>query len=178
MKKQKHILICGRRQVGKTTMVTRLMRELTVPVYGFQTVKAATDPDGTHHICMYPAGLVDGHISPENHIGDCNMHVLSLQPRVFDELGVSLLRAARPGGVIVMDELGFMEAGSETFCGEVLKVLDGDIPVLATVKDTDRGAMFLDRVRQHPNAELYMLTRENYDEVLSELLPKVRSWNC
>ena len=174
---KKHILICGRRQVGKTTMVTRLMQELTVPVYGFQTARAATDPDGTHHICMYPAGRADGHMSAENHIGECNMHVRSVQPRVFDELGVSLLRAARPGGVIVMDELGFMEAGSEIFCGEVLKTLDGDIPVLATVKDTDLGASFLDRVRQHPDAELYMLTRENYDEVLSVILPKVQSWN-
>ena len=49
--------------------------------------------------------------------------------------------------------------------GAVLGALDGDIPVLATVKDTDFGAEFLDRVRQHPGAELIMLTPENRGEV-------------
>ena len=174
---KKHILICGRRHVGKTTITNRLMQEIKVPVYGYQTSTVVTDADGTHHIYMYPAGRVDGHMEEANHIGDCDTKNRTVNHSVFDELGAKLIRAAQPGGVIVMDEIGFMEIGSEQFCDAVLAALDGEISVLATVKDTDFGAEFLDKVRQHPNAELYMLTAENREEVFEQVLPAVRSWN-
>lgn len=174
---KKHIVLCGRRHVGKTTMTERLLKEIRVPVYGFRTKTMVTDTDGTHHIYMYPADRCDGHMDDENHVGDCNTVTRTVNLSVFDGLGVRLLRAARPDGIILMDEIGFMETGSERFCDEVLKALDGDIPVLAVTKDTDLGAAFLDRVRKHENAEFYMLTRENFDEVYEKVLPVVRGWN-
>ena len=96
---------------------------------------------------------------------------------VFEELGVKLLNEAKPDGVIVMDEIGFMEIRAERFCDAVLRALEGDIPVLATVKDTELGSEFLDKVRKHPKAEVYMLTPDNREEVLAEVLPKIRAWN-
>ncbi|MBE5997569.1 MAG: hypothetical protein E7240_09545 [Lachnospiraceae bacterium] len=162
---KKHILICGHRNAGKTTLINSLMEKIKVPVYGFQTSTVQTDPDGTHHIYMYPAGKVDGRMEESNHIGDCNTVERTVNLSVFDELGAKLIDDAKPDGVLVMDEIGFMEIGSERFCDAVLGALDGDIPVLATVKDTDFGAEFLDRVRQHPGAELIMLTPENREEV-------------
>ena len=174
---KRHIVLCGRRHVGKTTMVNRLMKELTVPVYGFQTSTTVTDPDGTHHIYMYPAGKLDGSMSDRNHVGDCNMHVQSVNRQVFETLGVQLLTNAKPDSVIVMDEIGFMEIGAENFCHEVLKALDGNIPVLATVKDTDLGAEFLDQIRKHKNAEVYMLDSDHWDEIFEKVLPVVKGWN-
>jgi nucleoside-triphosphatase len=175
---KKHIILCGRRQVGKTTMVNRLMRELSVPVYGYRTSTTVRDPDGTRHIYMYPAGKVNGYMSEENHVGDCNMKIRSVNRRVFEDLGVRLLKGAKPDGVIVMDEIGFMEIGADDFCGEILHALDGDIPVLAAVKDTEFGSEFLDKIRKHPNAGVYMLTEKNRDEVFAEVCPVVLGWNC
>ena len=174
---KKHIILCGRRQVGKTTMVNRLMRELRVPVYGYQTSTTVRDPDGTRHIYMYPAGKVDGYMSEENHVGDCNMKVRSVNRSVFEGLGVRLLKDAKPDGVIVMDEIGFMEIGTDDFCGEILRALDGDIPVLAAVKDTEFGSEFLDKIRKHQNARVYMLTEKNRDEVFAAVCPVVLGWN-
>ena len=174
---KKHIILCGRRQVGKTTMVNRLMRELCIPVYGYQTSTIVRDPDGTRHIYMYPAGKVDGYMSEQNHVGDCNMKVRSVNRRVFEDLGVRLLKDAKPDGVIVMDEIGFMEIGADDFCGEILRALDGDIPVLAAVKDTEFGSEFLDKIRKHPNAGVYMLTEKNRDEVFAAVCPVVLGWN-
>ncbi|MBQ1423885.1 MAG: hypothetical protein IIY96_05540 [Lachnospiraceae bacterium] len=174
---KKHIILCGRRQVGKTTMINRLMRELRVPVYGYQTSTTVRDPDGTRHIYMYPAGKVNGYMSGENHVGDCNMKVRSVNRSVFEDLGVRLLKGAKPDGVIVMDEIGFMEIGADDFCGEVLRALDGDIPVLAAVKDTEFGSEFLDKIRKHQNAGVYMLTEKNRDEVFAAVCPVVLGWN-
>ncbi len=165
----KHILICGRRSVGKTTLVERMLRQLKGPVYGFQTAAVQTEPGGPRHICMYPAGKADGHVDEANHICDGGAGRENADLSVFDGLGVRLIEAARPGGVIVMDEIGFLETGSEHFCDAVLKALDGEIPVLATVKDTDLGAEFLDRVRRHPRAELIMLDAANREEVTRQV---------
>ena len=57
----------------------------------------------------------------------------------------------------------------------VMKALDGDVPVVAAVKSRF-DIPFLDAVRAHPNTILYMITIENRDDLLSELLQIVRNW--
>ena len=88
---------------------------------------------------------------------------------VFDTLGANYIAAAKPGGYIIMDELGFMEKNAEAFKRAVFNALDGDIPVIAAVKaryDVD----FLNRVRAHEKAQLYTITPENRDALYAELL--------
>lgn len=80
---------------------------------------------------------------------------------------------ARSDGIIVMDELDFMESGSPAFCQAVMERLDGNIPVLATVKAGGVDVEFLGRVRSHPKAELYMLCPERLDELYNTLLPVI-----
>jgi nucleoside-triphosphatase len=97
--------------------------------------------------------------------------------RVFETLGVRLLDAARPDGILVMDELGFIEADAPTFCDRVFRRLDGDIPILATVRDATIECAFLDRVRAHPRAALYNVTPDGMEALYEQLLPIVEGWN-
>lgn len=179
--RRRHILICGRRQVGKTTLVNRVIQAVDRPVYGFRTKASAPDENGVRHVCMYPAGKnvpPDGpdDMTPENHIGDTCGKVLSINTEVFDRLGVSLIRGAKDDGVLIMDELGFMEENAKDFCGTVLEALDSDVPVLAAVKDADKNCGFLEAVRNHPRAELMMIDEENRDELFRYVRDTVRSW--
>ena len=66
---------------------------------------------------------------------------------------------------------------AKAFCEAVLRRLDGDIPVLATVRAGDLGSSFLDRVRTHPKAELYHVSPEQADGLYDRLLPIVEGWN-
>lgn len=173
----KHILLCGERHSGKTYLTERLLRECRVPLYGFMTKIMVTREDGYHEIYMFPAGKTDGAMTEENHVGNCNTRQRTVNLQVFDNLGVRLLREARSDGIIVMDELGFMEAGSPAFCQAVLDRLDGEIPVLATVKAGGMDVDFLQKVRSHHKAELYMVNPENREELYKTLLPVIRNWN-
>ena len=48
----------------------------------------------------------------------------------FDGLGVRYLEAAQPDGILVMDELGFMEAEAERFKRAVFRALDGELSLI------------------------------------------------
>lgn len=172
-----HIVFCGRRGAGKTTMIRQLTARITRPVYGFQTRIMQQTEDGFHRIYMYPAGSVDGRMEADNHIGDCDTRRRSVHLSVFDDLGTRLVESAKPDGVLVMDEIGFMEIGAERFCRAVLAAVDSDLPILAAVKAGDLRAEFLDRIRYHPRTELFFLDRERFDGIYDAVLPEVLRWN-
>ena len=171
----KHILIHGRCGAGKSTMIEKLVSELDVPIYGFYTRTMQTNDAGYHQIYMYPAGRVKRHTREDNHVGDCNTRERTVNLQVFDTLGVECLQA-QPGGILVMDEIGFMEQDSELFCKAVLRALDGDIPVLAGVK-AGVDVPFLRQVMGHPKVEVYELNPDKRQEIYEQILPQVRAWN-
>ncbi len=176
MTRPRHILICGERGAGKSTLIARLLAENTRPVYGFLTKRLAADETGFHPIYIHPAGAEKRAHGDENLIGTCDSRVHNVTLEVFDTLGVEYLRA-EPSGVLVMDELGFMEAGAARFVEAVFAALNGDIPVIAAVK-ARFDVPFLNEVRAHENAAAYTITPDNRDEIYEALLPVIRGWNA
>lgn len=180
-KEARHILICGKRRVGKSMLINRVLEDTDRPVYGFLTKASAPDENGVRHVYMYPAGNSSTTDDPkertrDNHIGDTCGKVLSVNTEVFDRLGVSLIHKADRDGILIMDELGFMEENANDFRSAVLAALDSDIPILAAIKDTDKDCSFLEAVKNHPNTELLMIDKENRDELFRHVRDRVRTW--
>ena len=170
-----HILICGERGVGKSTLIEKLLQASSRPRYGFVTKMRPAGPDGFHPIYIHPAGqpLRERVYAEENCIGVCDSRTHRSNLEVFNSLGVRYIRAARPDGVIVMDELGFFEVRAEAFTAAVLEALSGDVPVIAAVKSR-KDVPFLEAVRAAPRAEVFTITPENRDSLFERLLPLVR----
>lgn len=171
----KHILICGEVNAGKSTLIAKLLEATNRPLYGFITKRLKADEAGFHPIYIHPAGVAERTHADDNLIGTCDTRVHNVSTDTFNTLGVDYLKA-EPDGLIVMDELGFMEAGAEQFVKAVFSTLDGDVPVIAAVK-ARYDVEFLNRVRAHPNAKLFNITTENRNALYQELLPIVLSWN-
>ena len=188
-----HLLICGEKQVGKSALVDDCISRLGCPVYGFRTRALEPSLDGIRQVYLFPAGLCPGGGEADirtagNHVGDVRRKVLLVHPEVFDTLGVSLIREAKKDGILVMDELGYMEEQACAFQEAVMDALDGDIPVICMVKkrtedgkesvlsgegyqpgaEPRRGASFLDRVKAHPRTRLLEVTEENREEMIEE----------
>ena len=142
----RHLLICGERGVGKSTLIRRLLEHSTREVGGFVTKRLP-----------------------------CDSRSSIRHPEVFDGLGAQLIESAPEGGIILMDELGFLENDAKVFQSAVLCALDGDMPVLAAVKPKDTP--FLRAVRGHENAELVFIDEQNRDALLEKLLPHILRWN-
>ena len=176
MTEKRHILICGERGVGKSTLIEKLLAASSRPRYGFITKMRPAGPDGFHPICIHPAGQpVEERVYTDgNCIGTCDSRTHRPNLDAFNVLGVRYIEEAKPDGIIVMDELGFFEAKAEAFTAAVLHALAGDVPVIAAVKSrTD--VPFLNAVRAASRAEVFYITPENRDELYEKLLPRIRA---
>ena len=172
-----HIILCAPKQTGKTTLIERIMQEAMepeagppIPIYGFQTNRAAGS-DGINRIYMFPAGLSQnnkGH-PDARYLGSTCGHVRDVCTETFETYGTALIRSARPDGLLIMDEIGHLEKDARLFLQAVFDALDGDIPVLASVRYTADPIDYLERVKHHPQVRLYMLTEENRDAVYAEI---------
>ena len=163
-----HTLIVGARHVGKSTLIRSVIKRTGRPVYGFETVKEdalETEVLGSP-IYIYPAG--GAHVRGEdNLVGYCKDKRPTTITETFDRWAERI--SAPPAGCIVLlDEIGFMESSSAAFCDAVMRLLDGDIPVIAAVKHN--STPFLDSVKQHPNARCFHITEENRDALLPQVL--------
>ncbi|MBQ6146133.1 MAG: hypothetical protein IJI82_03780 [Clostridia bacterium] len=173
---KKHILICGDRGTGKSTLIEKLLQDDPRPRYGFITKMRPACPDGFHPIYIHPAATpVEARTyAEENCIGTCDSRTHRPNLDAFNVLGVRYIEEAKPDGIIVMDELGFFEAKAEAFTATVLNALAGDVPVIAAVKSrTD--VSFLNAVRAAPKAEVFYITPENREELYERLLPSIKA---
>lgn len=175
---KRHLLICGERGVGKSTLIRRLLEHSTREVGGFVTKRLpVADENGFFPIYLYPASQKEDerHNEAANLVGTCDSRSSIRHPEAFDGLGAQLIKSAPSGGIILMDELGFLENDARVFQSAVLCALDGDTPVLAAVKPKDTP--FLRAVRGHENAELVFIDEQDRDALLEKLLPHILRWN-
>ena len=164
-----HALIVGDRGVGKSTLIHRCLQELNCPVFGFETKKEVQleDPLRGCPIYIYDAGKPHCQ-TPENLIGYHKEQNTATITAAFERYAPKLLLTVPENAVVELDEIGFLEAKSETFCRAVLQLLDGSRPVIAAVKNKD--IPFLRTLREHPNARCFHITPENRDALFEEVL--------
>lgn len=168
-----HALIVGERGVGKSTLIHRVLSACGRPVFGFETKKenALADAQRGSPIYIYPAWQTRTQTA-ENLVGYCKNHRSDAAPEVFDRFAPRLRAPVPAGGIVLLDELGFMESRAADFCAAVIALLDGDAPVIAAVKTKDTP--FLEAVRRHPKAKCFYITEENRDTLYPEVLDFVR----
>ena len=170
-----HVLIVGAQGVGKSTLINKVLEALGRPVSGFQTKKEATGADENlrNPVYIHVPGQ-PRHYTEENLLGYSAVGKgFTITQGVFDRYADVVRRPVAENGVILFDEIGFMEAREKEFCAAILERLDGNIPVIAAVKSrTD--VPFLNAVRAAPRAEVFYITPSNREELFERLLPRMR----
>lgn len=163
---QKHIFLTGKVQVGKSTIIRRLLSSEVCAgktLGGFRTVNLG------RYVYIMGADQTISQCSEKNICGYRYMDRCNVDsyPEVFDGLGCSLLENTDRADIIVMDELGFLESKARLFQRRILEILDGDTPVIGVIKP--KRSEFLDRVREHPQVTVLEITPENRRERLKSI---------
>ena len=166
---QIHSFIVAAPGTGKSTLIQRVLEVLDRPVFGYVTRKEKDEWDEVlgHPIYIYPAGQPQLR-SENNLVGYCKDRQPTVYGEAFNRFAPCLWEPVPQGAVILMDEIGFMEASSEAFCSGIFHLLEGNIPVIAAVKDKDTE--FLKKIRSHPKARCFYLTPENRDTLPAQVI--------
>lgn len=168
-----HCLIVAPPGTGKSTLIRQVLEELNRPVFGYLTRKERDEWDEElgNPIYIYAVGKPQVR-SEENRVGYCKDKRPTVYGEAFDRFAPQLAEPIPTDGVVVMDEIGFMECSSPAFCERILCLLDGDVPVIAAVKDKDTE--FLNRIRSHPKAQCFYLTPQTREETREAVLAELK----
>lgn len=169
-----HLFLTGEIQIGKTTVITRILELLQITPGGFTTYFGPDRSLPDKLLYMNSAS------KPKVFSPKCAIARLFADkpPEVFTErfssYGVGLLQAGRNSArLILMDECGSLERDAVAFQEEILDILDGNIPVLGVVKLASKG--WTDRIRNHPKVELITVTEKNRDTLPPLLASRLAS---
>ena len=169
-----HTLIISPRDCLKHDFIRRITDAFGRPVYGYETqrepeikISSLGDP-----IYIHPFGGKH-HFSEDNLVGYCINHKPHTVPGVFNRYAPQLLLPVPEFSILAFDEIGFMESQEEDFCNAIRTRLDGDIPVIATMKD--KQIPFLMELRSHPKCRCFFLEKDNQDNLFQEIMDYMKN---
>jgi len=176
-----HVFLTGEIQIGKTTLINKVLNELPdCRVGGFRTVTKDDIPGtaGSVYIvradeafsagagCTGGAGLYFG---DENRVGiRCGNPGPTGFPDVFDRYGVMTLANAENCDLILMDEIGKMEREAFVFTKRVLELLAEDVPVFGVLRQ-EGSTPLQEQIRNHPKVRLIKVTIANRNQLVPEV---------
>ena len=160
-------LLTGRPGVGKTTCLKKVLELLRVPAGGFFTeeIREAGARLG------FTLSTLDDRRATLAHVdraGGPRVGKYGVNLDALDRVGVPAIRdAVRKGHLVVIDEIGKMEAAAPAFRQAVEEALQSSAVVLGTVLMVSHP--WADRIKAHPAVRLIEVTSANREELARHL---------
>ena len=161
------VLLTGRPGCGKTTLVKRVVKNLSQPAAGFYTeeIRDRGVRVGFRLVTLDGDEGVLAHVDLETpeRLGKYGLDLSALET-----VGVGAIRdAVRARQLVVIDEIGPMEIRSAMFRDAVNEVLESDVALLATI--FARSLPFTDAIKSRPDVTLVEVRADNREKLVSEL---------
>ena len=165
---RRHLFLTGDKQVGKSTLLRRLIEARKLDCAGFET--RAFFLNGERR-----GFTLHGRIEMPPYQNDCiccarieEKRAVPVLP-VFEENGVLILKRslASPALFLLMDELGRLEREASGFIAQIEACLDADKRVLGVLQKCNSAHVA--RIAQRADVTVLTVTPENRDELLEWL---------
>ena len=164
----RHFFLTGEKQVGKSTLLQKILNDWPGTAGGFRTVRTNAWLGSQYSVHLF--GIGEPAVpNRENLLFVCGRPDPQMEER-FDRLGGSALERSAGCSLLVMDELGPHEAAAAAFRQAVSLRLDGEIPILGVLQAPAEA--FWPEVTAHPAVRVGEVTRENRDQ--AELAEGIR----
>lgn len=169
---EKNLFLTGDVQVGKSTLLGRVVAALGASPRGFCT-RPVEGGGLLRGFCMeaLPGDGATPWIArwtPEGGPRPC-LHT-------FEDYGVRCCRRALAAAppLLVMDEIGFLENDAPAFRASVLACLDSPVPVLGVLSKKPQALLHA-LIRARGDVRVFETTRENRDDLFLRVLEATRS---
>lgn len=173
MENKKNILIAGVPGVGKTTLITKLcdvLKEFSVAGFYTTEIREGGARKGFSLVSL------EGRRSILSHVGIKSRFLVGrygVDVSAFEEFLDSIDIAHSSAQIVIIDEIGKMECYSESFRQLICSLLDSGKIVIATI--ALKGDKFISQIKQRADAQLYRITINNRDHLVSTVLNQVKN---
>ncbi|CAN0873655.1 Cancer-related nucleoside-triphosphatase homolog [Linum grandiflorum] len=175
-------LVTGPPGVGKTTAIIKVLERLQLSnpklkIQGFYTREVRGGGGGNERVGFEvvtldgrKAALSSSISTPEScrwpTVGKYKVDVQS-----FDSLALPELQVREDTHMFIIDEVGKMELLSPSFFPAVLRILESNIPVLASIPLPKSGPNIpaVARLRSQPGATIFTLNHRNRDAMIDHI---------
>ena len=173
---KKNLLLTGRPQMGKSALIRRVVERLRelgcTPIGGFYTLEVS---EGGARV-GFDIHTLDGRIGPLARAGLESRYQLGrygIDMEQFESVALPALEGAiRQGGLVVIDEIGYMELKSGRFRELVEEALASPAPMLATIMRSRFD--FAEAVKRRGDVTVILVTVENRDRLVEEIVERIR----
>jgi len=167
------VLLTGRPGCGKTTLVKRVVKNLSQRAAGFYTeeIRDGGIRVGFRLVTLEGDEGILAHIDfkTSERVGKYGLELSALEA-----VGVNAIREAMQAKrLIVVDEIGPMEIRSVGFRAAINDALDSELPVLATI--FSRSLPFTDAIKSRPDVGLIEVSLNNREQLVAQLSEKFRT---
>lgn len=172
-----NIFLTGDIQVGKTTLLNKVIDNIDSSIGGFQTNRTIKENGDMYEKEFFIYSLIDKNITYK--IATINKHNDKFKPTVyndaFEKVSDNIIKESlNCCDVIVLDELGFLESNAFNFQHSVFKALDSEKLVLGIIKP--RSTPFLDKIKSRNDVILFEVNTENRDFLLNEIISTIKKY--
>ena len=140
-----HVFLTGKKQIGKSTFLKKVLAVYPKCPAGFYTVRTNAFLETSYSVHLFSAKLPEKQRIPTEE----NLLFLCGNP-------------AYDPSLMIMDELGPNEGKALDFQRAVFSALDGSVPILGVLQKTE--APFLTKIRHHPQVHVFEITEENRND--------------
>ena len=166
---KKHLFLTGEKQVGKSTLLRRLIEAKSLDCTGFETRAFYIDGERRGFTLHARADMPP-------HENDCICCVRIAERKsvpilpVFEENGVRILKNSLVSSstFLLMDELGKLEKEASLFIAEVVSCLDSDKRVLGVLQKC--SAAHIAAIAARDDVTVLEVTEENRDQLFDLLV--------
>ena len=166
-----NVIITGAPGIGKTTLIKHLIRDLTpVIIRGFYK-EAILENDVVKGYRMITARFDEQIIA----------HIYFEGPEKFENFGINIdglnklvereLNISNGAELFIVDEIGRMECLSHSFCHSIQKILDSNIPMIASVGQILTSE--LKAIKSRKDISVIQVTQKNRETLWKNILLKV-----
>ena len=162
------ILLTGNPGCGKTTLIQRVIAQLSTPASGFYTqeIRERGIRKGFEIVTL---DVRRGILAHSNIHGPPKVGKYGVNISALDMIAVVSIQAAvAEHKIVIVDEIGPMEILSERFREAVMYALHGDKTLFGAI--VKRSISFTDQIKSMPNVTVLEVRRENRDALVDHIL--------
>ena len=165
---KKHLFLTGEKQVGKSTLLRKLIKQKQLDCAGFETQ--------AFYLGNERRGFtLHGRVEMPPFENDCIVCARIGEKKAapvletFNQNGVAILQKSLESAspYILMDELGRLESKAQDFCVQILRTLDGKKRVLGVLQKCDSA--LIREIMDRPDVTVLTVTSENREALLETI---------